>query len=93
VAKTCFFLDNGSARYYTIRESARIQTFPDDYHFFGSWTECMRQIGNAVPVKLAKTIGDSVIKQLKNLKYINYDILKILIYLISLIKKSRRYSS
>ncbi|MBE6950579.1 MAG: DNA (cytosine-5-)-methyltransferase [Ruminococcaceae bacterium] len=58
-------LDDGSVRYYTVRESARIQTFPDDYLFSASWTESMRQIGNAVPVKLAKVVGDSVIGQMK----------------------------
>ena len=57
-------LDDGSVRYYTVRESARIQTFPDDYLFSASWTESMRQIGNAVPVKLAKAVGDSVITQM-----------------------------
>lgn len=60
-------LDNGSVRYYTVRESARIQTFPDDYLFSASWTESMRQIGNAVPVKLAKAVGDSVITQMKGM--------------------------
>ena len=58
-------LDDGIIRYYTVRESARIQTFPDDYLFSASWTESMRQIGNAVPVRLAKAVGDSVIKQIK----------------------------
>lgn len=58
-------LDDGSVRYYTIRESARIQTFPDNYRFIASWTESMRQIGNAVPVLLAKVIGDSVYEQIK----------------------------
>ncbi|MDY4063691.1 MAG: DNA cytosine methyltransferase [Candidatus Limiplasma sp.] len=58
-------LDDGTQRYYTVRESARIQTFPDDYLFHGSWTESMRQIGNAVPVQLAKIIGDSVYQQLE----------------------------
>jgi DNA (cytosine-5)-methyltransferase 1 len=53
-------LDDGTLRYYTVRESARIQTFPDEYHFHGSWTESMRQIGNAVPVKLAAIIGHSI---------------------------------
>jgi DNA (cytosine-5)-methyltransferase 1 len=53
-------LDDGSLRYYTVRESARIQTFPDKFFFSGSWTESMRQIGNAVPVKLANIIGESV---------------------------------
>lgn len=60
-------LDDGSVRYYTIRESARIQTFPDDYLFSTSWTESMRQIGNAVPVKLAKIVGESLIPQMKRM--------------------------
>ncbi|HEX4119472.1 MAG TPA: DNA cytosine methyltransferase [Verrucomicrobiae bacterium] len=51
---------NGSVRYFTVRESARLQTFPDWYHFPSSWTESMRQIGNAVPVTLAHVIGESV---------------------------------
>jgi DNA (cytosine-5)-methyltransferase 1 len=60
-------LDDGTLRYYTVRESARIQTFPDSYLFHGSWTESMRQIGNAVPVKLAAIIGMSVATQLKRM--------------------------
>ena len=60
-------LDDGSVRYYTVRESARIQTFPDDYLFSASWTESMRQIGNAVPVKLATTIGKSVYEQMERM--------------------------
>ncbi|MEK7321528.1 MAG: DNA cytosine methyltransferase [Pseudomonadota bacterium] len=55
---------DGTYRYFTVRESARIQTFPDDYVFSGSWTEAMRQIGNAVPVKLAEIVGDSIRKQM-----------------------------
>lgn len=58
-------LDGGRVRYYTVRESARIQTFPDDYLFHGSWTESMRQIGNAVPVKLAHLVGLSVVGELE----------------------------
>jgi DNA (cytosine-5)-methyltransferase 1 len=57
-------LDSGEIRYYTVRESARIQTFPDDYVFHGPWTESMRQLGNAVPVLLAAAIGESVKRQL-----------------------------
>ena len=55
---------NGSVRYFTIRESARLQTFPDGYKFHGSWTETMRQLGNAVPVTLARIVGASVATQL-----------------------------
>lgn len=51
---------NGKVRYFTVRESARIQTFPDDYIFAGSWTESMRQLGNAVPVALAQVVAQSV---------------------------------
>ncbi len=47
------------------REAARIQTFPDDYVFFGSQNTWYAQIGNAVPVKLAKAIGDELICLLK----------------------------
>lgn len=57
-------LDDGSIRYYTVRESARIQTFPDEYLFSSSWTESMRQIGNAVPVEMARAVGASVIEQM-----------------------------
>ncbi|MCG7499166.1 DNA cytosine methyltransferase [Vibrio sp. Of7-15] len=52
--------EDGSVRYFTVRESARIQTFPDDYLFEGAWGEIMRQLGNAVPAKLAEVIGLSV---------------------------------
>jgi DNA (cytosine-5)-methyltransferase 1 len=58
-------LPNGTSRYFTVREAARVQTFPDDYVFSGSWTEAMRQVGNAVPVKLAAAVGESIIKQVE----------------------------
>ena len=61
-------LDDGAVRYYTIREAARIQTFPDDYFFPCSWTESMRQIGNAVPVKLGAVMADSVKRTLSSAK-------------------------
>jgi DNA (cytosine-5)-methyltransferase 1 len=56
---------DGAVRYFTVRESARLQTFPDDYVFHGSWSETMRQLGNAVPVRLAKIIGDAVARKLR----------------------------
>lgn len=52
--------NDDSIRYFTVREAARIQTFPDDYHISGVWSECMRQIGNAVPVKLAEVVAECV---------------------------------
>ena len=47
-----------------MRESARLQTFPDTYRFHGSWTEVMRQLGNAVPVQLGRKIATSVALEL-----------------------------
>lgn len=49
-------------RPFTVREYARIQTFPDDWIFEGSMSQQYKQIGNAVPVNLGKEIGYSIIK-------------------------------
>ena len=51
---------NGEVRYFSVRESCRLQTFPDEYIFEGSWTENMRQLGNAVPVDLGEAVMHSV---------------------------------
>jgi DNA (cytosine-5)-methyltransferase 1 len=51
----------------SVREYARIQTFPDDYEFLGSMSSQYKQIGNAVPVKLAKSMGKALFKHLVNL--------------------------
>jgi DNA (cytosine-5)-methyltransferase 1 len=51
---------NGSVRYFTMREAARLQTFPDEFVFVGSWSETMRQLGNAVPVRLAQVVANHV---------------------------------
>jgi len=53
-------LPNGKVRYFTVRESARIQTFPDNYEFPGSWSESMRQLGNAVPVSLGYAVANQI---------------------------------
>lgn len=55
---------DGSVRYFTIREAARMQTFPDGYQFSGPWSVAMRQLGNAVPVVLAETVSSSVARKL-----------------------------
>lgn len=55
-----FIQRDGTVRYFTVREAARLQTFPDEYEFPCSWSETMRQLGNAVPVKLAETVARSV---------------------------------
>lgn len=52
---------NGKRR-LTIRESASIQTFPEDFHFVGAMNSCYRQIGNAVPVLFAKKLGKELKK-------------------------------
>lgn len=60
-----------SIRYFTVFEAKRIQTFPDDFVIKGAWGEAMRQIGNAVPVRLAKTIGNKLSQTLKSSKTVN----------------------
>jgi DNA (cytosine-5)-methyltransferase 1 len=60
--------DDGSVRYFTVRESARLQTFPDNFAIEGSWSEAMRQLGNAVPVDLARIVTSSVIEHLGHLR-------------------------
>ncbi len=49
--------DDGSVRYFSVRELARLQTFPDEWRFANSWTESRRQLGNAVPVEMAALLA------------------------------------
>ena len=58
--------EDGTVRYMTIREAKLIQTFPPDFIVTGSWGEALRQIGNAVPVKLAETVGRRLYDLLRN---------------------------
>ncbi|QQS53562.1 MAG: DNA cytosine methyltransferase [Candidatus Competibacteraceae bacterium] len=57
---------DGTVRYLSVRESARLQMFPDTFAFHGSWTETMRQLGNAVPVGLAELLASHVRKHLEH---------------------------
>ncbi len=52
---------NGKRR-LSIRESASVQTFPEDFHFVGSMNSCYRQIGNAVPVLFAERLGEELMR-------------------------------
>ena len=49
--------DGDTVRYFTTREAARLVGLPDDYLFPSSWTESMRQLGNAVPAQLGEAAG------------------------------------
>lgn len=58
-------MDDRRVRYFTIREAARLQGLPDEYLFPTSWSESMRQLGNAVPVQLAEAAGGWLLGHLR----------------------------
>jgi DNA (cytosine-5)-methyltransferase 1 len=55
---------NGEVRYFSVREAARMQTFPNEFVFDSSWSENMRQLGNAVPVELGRIIAEDIKRKL-----------------------------
>jgi DNA (cytosine-5)-methyltransferase 1 len=64
-------LPDGRLRYFTVREAARLQGLPDEWNFATSWTESMRQIGNAVPVQLSEAIGKWIAGTLRDVEHVN----------------------
>lgn len=59
--------DYDQARTFTVREAARIQSFPDDFEFAGSRGEKYKQIGNAVPVLFAEALAKAIRQNLRDL--------------------------
>lgn len=55
-------------RVLSVREAARIQSFPDNYYFYGNKTQLLKQIGNAVPALLAYQIGSKIVDKLGRVK-------------------------
>ena len=54
----------GEVRRLTVRESARVQSFPDDFQFSGRQSARYSQVGNAVPPRLANAVGSALLQAL-----------------------------
>lgn len=66
---------SGDVRYFTTREAARLHTFPEEWHFRGTWGACIKQLGNAVPVELARLFAAEIRQRLlANLKLTAYEV-------------------
>jgi DNA (cytosine-5)-methyltransferase 1 len=65
--------DVPGVRRLTVRESARLQSFPDGHAFVGSQSSRYRQVGNAVPPLLAEALAKSLMKQLSGEKEMSPD--------------------
>ena len=57
--------EGDTVRYFTTREAARLQTFPDEWLFEGTWGACIRQLGNAVPVEMARIFARTIYDRLR----------------------------
>lgn len=68
--ENCVSLPNGRVRYYTMREGARLQSFPDEWLFIGGWQLGMRQIGNAVPRLLTRIVCQPIERELRRVTFI-----------------------
>ena len=58
--------DSSQARTISVREAARLQSFPDGFRFSGTMNPAFRQIGNAVPPLLAKALAEEMIRALRS---------------------------